>query len=472
MEGLTITPDGSTLVGIMQSALQQTDLASFDAKKLTPLRIVTYDLATGVTHEYLYLLDNPDSTKTAVSEIAALSNTTFLVDERDGNFPPGAYKKLYKIDITGATDVGPGASVPGASYNGAAGGLLVGGKTIELLVKGQDTALSQGTLIGNGITPVGKSLHADIGALLLEIDATGAFFSHDKIEGVAVLDGGTSVVITNDSDFGIDGVTNTVPPFILHAKTSPVTGLQDEGEFLRIDLTRTPAALSTTTVTIKTVDTVAPETVVDSVPSNPTNSPFAMFGFHGTDAGTLNPGFECLLDGAPAFTACVPGVMYSNLVDGGHSFAVRAVDGAGNKDQSPATYAWTIDTAPPNTAFDSTPANPSPQGMVATFAFHGTDVGVGIGGFQCSLDGAAPFTPCGTGISNSSLAVGVHTFKVRAVDKAGNADPTPATYSWTVLGVPHSTDDCKDDNWRHLVRADGSPFKNQGACVSYVNTGE
>ena len=51
-------------------------------------------------HEYLYLLDNPAATKTAVSEITALSNTTFLVDERDGNFPPGAYKKLYLIDIT------------------------------------------------------------------------------------------------------------------------------------------------------------------------------------------------------------------------------------------------------------------------------------------------------------------------------------------------------------------------------------
>src|SRR5262249_21185773 len=35
MEGLTITPDGSLLVGIMQSALQQADLGGFDAKKLT-----------------------------------------------------------------------------------------------------------------------------------------------------------------------------------------------------------------------------------------------------------------------------------------------------------------------------------------------------------------------------------------------------------------------------------------------------
>ena len=83
---------------MMQSALQQDDLGGFDAKKLTPLRIVTYRLADGATHEYLYLLDNPNTTKTAVSEITALSNTTFLVDERDGNFPP-AYKRLFLIDL-------------------------------------------------------------------------------------------------------------------------------------------------------------------------------------------------------------------------------------------------------------------------------------------------------------------------------------------------------------------------------------
>jgi hypothetical protein len=94
MESLTITPDGSTLVGAMQSALAQTDLNGFDPKLLTPIRIVTYRLADGLTHEYLYLLDNPALTGTAVSEITALSNTTFLVDERDGKYPPAAYKKV------------------------------------------------------------------------------------------------------------------------------------------------------------------------------------------------------------------------------------------------------------------------------------------------------------------------------------------------------------------------------------------
>jgi hypothetical protein len=57
-------------------------------------------------------------------------------------------------------------------------------------------------------------------------------------------------VISNDSDFGISGVTNQSPPRLLQAKISPATGLQDDGEYLVIDTSRLPAATSTATVTI------------------------------------------------------------------------------------------------------------------------------------------------------------------------------------------------------------------------------
>src|SRR5262249_315472 len=67
---------------------------------------------------------------------------------------------------------------------------------------------------------------------------------------VAVLNGGKTLIISNDSDFGIDGLTNATPPFQLHLKASPATGKQDEGEFLVIDLTKFPAATSTTTVSL------------------------------------------------------------------------------------------------------------------------------------------------------------------------------------------------------------------------------
>jgi hypothetical protein len=97
MEGLAITPDGKTLVGIMQAPLEQ------DAAK--NLRIVTIDIATGATHEYAYKL----TSGSGVSEIVALNDHQFLVDERDGkglgDGTKASVKQIFKIDLDGAQDV-------------------------------------------------------------------------------------------------------------------------------------------------------------------------------------------------------------------------------------------------------------------------------------------------------------------------------------------------------------------------------
>jgi len=110
MEGLAITPDGRTLVGIVQNALIQD--ASSGAPNL--LRIVTIDIASGrTTHEYAYVL----TTGSGVSDIVALNNHEFLVDERDGKGladAPGEkakVKQIFKIDLNGATDI---SNMPGA----------------------------------------------------------------------------------------------------------------------------------------------------------------------------------------------------------------------------------------------------------------------------------------------------------------------------------------------------------------------
>jgi Esterase-like activity of phytase len=104
MEGLAITPDGSTLVGTMQSALAQDggDVAG------QVLRIVTIDIESGaVTHEYAYPTDTDK--KYTVSDIVAVNDHVFLVDERDGaglgDNSNAAFKKLFLIDLAGATDV-------------------------------------------------------------------------------------------------------------------------------------------------------------------------------------------------------------------------------------------------------------------------------------------------------------------------------------------------------------------------------
>jgi hypothetical protein len=104
MEGLAITPDGNTLVGIIQNSLLQDAAEGGAAAKL--LRIVTIDRNTGVvTHEYGYLL----TARSGVSEIVALNNHELLVDERDGkgrgDGTKAKVKQLFKIDLDGAVDI-------------------------------------------------------------------------------------------------------------------------------------------------------------------------------------------------------------------------------------------------------------------------------------------------------------------------------------------------------------------------------
>ncbi|MEV0252324.1 esterase-like activity of phytase family protein [Nocardia sp. NPDC050712] len=245
MEGLTVTPDGSTLVGIVQSGLTTAGVTS--AREVPMTRIVTVDLKTKAVKEFAYPLENPKE-KLAVSEITALSNTTFLVDERDGGKAPKANKKLWTIDLTGATDIGPQSAVPGTRYDPEQG-LLIDGKPLETWVGTVPTADGVAALRKAGITPVTKKLSLDLGGLVDGLSPEGKFFAHDKIEGVATTDGGKTLYIANDSDFGLEGAKGEQPPFTLKAKTMP-NGVQDSGEILAVDTTKLPAKTEKKTIGI------------------------------------------------------------------------------------------------------------------------------------------------------------------------------------------------------------------------------
>ena len=171
MEGLAITPDGEMLVGVRQANLEQDNKGS--------LRIVTIDIAGGATHEYAYQLTDGSG----VSDIIAVNNHQFLVDERDGSgmadkpllsdtASAAKVKKLYLIELNGATDVTDVLALPAPE-----------------------------------VTPVGKALFLDV---VSKLNAAGMDkrLIPSKLEGVAF---GQDVVINgvvkhtwyiaNDKDF-------------------------------------------------------------------------------------------------------------------------------------------------------------------------------------------------------------------------------------------------------------------------------
>jgi hypothetical protein len=182
-------------------------------------------------------------------------------------------------------------------------------------------------------------------------------------------------------------------------------------------------------------DTTPPETTISSGPDATTVETDAVFTFSANESDST---FECSLDYGP-FTACVSPTGYSGLGEGSHTFRVRATDPAGNMDLTPASYTWTIeepapgDTTPPETTISSGPDSPTVESN-ATFEFSANESAT----FACSLNGS-PFTECTSPTVYNGLAVAEHTFAVRATDQAGNVDPTPATYSWTISEPPDTT---------------------------------
>jgi hypothetical protein len=176
-----------------------------------------------------------------------------------------------------------------------------------------------------------------------------------------------------------------------------------------------------------TIETRAPTAAVVAGPSGLTNSSAATFSFSADEPSS----FDCKVDAA-GFEPCSSPSTYHGLGDGTHGFSVRARDGVGNF-SAPASQSWTIDTAAPDTTISSAPK--SGTATSATFAFSASEGAA----FECKLDGA-PFALCASPKSYSPLRPGDHGFEVRAVDVAGNADPTPALYGWKVeAGVTRVT---------------------------------
>jgi hypothetical protein len=181
-----------------------------------------------------------------------------------------------------------------------------------------------------------------------------------------------------------------------------------------------------------TIDTVRPLVTVTDAPPLLTNQTSASFSFVANKPAST---YQCSLDGQ-AFAACSSPKLYAGLGNGSHTFAVRAI---WITLVGPATeYTWTVDTVPPQTTISLGPPAAS-RSASATFAFTSSEP---ESTFACRLDGGG-FVPCTSPKIYIGLGDGRHTFSVEAVDRAGNADPSAAGYSWQISGVGPPTQDLR-----------------------------
>lgn len=180
-EGLTISPDGTRLFAMIQSPLLNPDKKSGEASR--HVRIAVFDTSDGdnpkLAGVYVYQTQKASDVGAAeqdeikIGDLAAISRTRILVGERD-SVEGGSHKKVYLVDLAGASDV---------SQNDE-----INGKTIE--------QASEADLKRAGIDYVKKTMVVDLAKL---------GFSPDKFEGLALVDS-TTIAVVNDNDFGVSAI--------------------------------------------------------------------------------------------------------------------------------------------------------------------------------------------------------------------------------------------------------------------------
>lgn len=168
---------------------------------------------------------------------------------------------------------------------------------------------------------------------------------------------------------------------------------------------------------------------IETHPAPASRSQSATFRFSASEPGAQH---ECALDGAH-FRPCESPRSYRHLKPGRHRLTLRAV-GVSRAASEPVVYGWTIDIRAPRTRITRKP----PEATRSTSARFTFAAGERLARFACKLD-RSPWHPCRSPQSFRHLTEEPHRFAVRARDRAGNVDWTPAIFAWLVDRTPPDT---------------------------------
>ncbi|UPK68283.1 Ig-like domain-containing protein [Chitinophaga filiformis] len=157
--------------------------------------------------------------------------------------------------------------------------------------------------------------------------------------------------------------------------------------------------------------------------------------------------------------------------DGTRTVSMRLKDAAGNT----VIYSDDIilDRVAPNTSFTAVPANPTVS-TTANFTFTANEANCT---FQAMLDGG-PFNLVTSPVTYSGLSDGPHNVQIRAIDPAGNIDPTPDSYIWTIdatgpqitsVGVPANGYYRAGQTLDFKVRYNEAAYVTTAAGTPYIN---
>lgn len=330
------------------------------------------------------------------------------------------------LSAAGGVDVLQGGDDNDTLTGGPANDSLDGGNGADRVFEANDAnfTLTNSALFGNG----SDSLASVESAALTGGPGDNALNASTFTNGPVTLDGvgGADTLLGgagNDTligGAGVDSFDAGAGDDTVHARDGESEGSVScgagSGDVAAVDSGDTPG------IDCETVE-LPPTITTLTGPSGLVKSRNASFSFTGSASADH---FKCSLDAAP-FALCTSPQPYESLLDGQHTFQVFAEDSA--NDAGPLmSRTWTIDASPPNTRIVSGPSRTTVS-HTAKFGFRSSEPG---SRFQCKLDRHA-WRACSSPKTYRDLRSGRHTFRARAIDAAGNVDPTPAKKTWTIL---------------------------------------
>lgn len=219
-------------------------------------------------------------------------------------------------------------------------------------------------------------------------------------------------------------------------------------------------AADTVTRTVQVRDTTAPPApVIDTHPTNPSNSQSLSFTFHDTEAGVT---LLCAVD-ADSFADCSAGSFSGTTNDGDHTFHVKAKDASDNESDEE-TFSWTVDTQAPDVSITSGPQDPTATNdNTPSFGFSSTDA---TATFKCHIDSGSEAACTSPFAVSPALIDGPHTFTVTATDAAGNTGSDSRTFTVDTQGPVISLNGNNPDS----VEVGSGPYSDAGATTDDGST--
>jgi len=359
------------------------------------------------------------------------------------------------LELTTAPQVFPTGTFAVSSCSGSghsfsvnaidAVGNIGGSATDSFTVEPINTFLSVTNAVSGSVVNLGTAIF-QISALVDETAPTSYSYEY-KVDDGAYIKG------KHFPRFGVRGLADGHHTITARAMTTG--GCTDPTPIkipFTIDTTKPSTSLNCPVSPLNTMDL----TVHGYVDDNSVSTAGTQYKLN--DGTYTSPGVPvvCPSPGVPGCAANTFAIQLNHLQEGPYTLFAKSTDLAGLTGEE-TSCTWVVDMGPPETMVLQGPPTPQMMGENSSFKFGCMETSCVFYYSVDSEDSVDYVLSEHDTVHLGELAAGVHTIRVYAMDAAGNADPTPAAYTWTIYDKPMYGDYCETCAFSYKGRGAPSP---------------